>query len=58
MAVTPIAVTALEHDGIEKTREILKNYGATMLLMILPAATGVALVAEPAGFILGRVCTR
>ena len=54
MAVTPIAITALEHDGIEKTKEVLKNYGATLLLFILPAATGVALVAEPAGFILGE----
>lgn len=54
MAVTPIFITALEHDGIEKTKDILKNYGAILLLIILPAATGVALVAEPAGFILGE----
>lgn len=54
MAVTPIAITALEQDGIEKTKEVLKNYGATLLLLILPAATGIALVAEPAGFILGE----
>ena len=36
MAVTPIAITALEHDGIEKTQEILKTYGSTLLLLILP----------------------
>ncbi len=54
MAVTPVAITTLEHNGIEKTREVLKNYGATLLLIILPAATGIALVAEPAGFILGE----
>ena len=54
MAVTPIAITALEHDGIEKTQEILKTYGSTLLLLILPVATGIALVAEPAGFILGE----
>lgn len=54
MAVTPVAFTTLETHGIEKTKEVLKNYGATMLLLILPAATGIALVAEPAGFILGQ----
>ena len=54
MAVTPIAITALEHDGLEKTKQVLHDYGATLLLIILPAATGVALVAEPAGFILGQ----
>lgn len=54
MAVTPIAITALEHDGLEKTKKVLHDYGATLLLITLPAATGVALVAEPAGFILGE----
>lgn len=54
MAVTPVIIATLEHDGVEKTKEVLKNYGATMLLIILPAATGIALVAEPAGFILGE----
>ncbi|PHR57018.1 MAG: hypothetical protein COA43_12940 [Robiginitomaculum sp.] len=54
MAVTPVAIAAFEHDGIEKTQQVLKNYGATLLLLILPAATGIALVAEPAGFILGE----
>ncbi len=53
MAVTPIAVTALEQEGLEKTTQVLKNYGATLLLFVLPAATGIALVAEPAGLILG-----
>ena len=54
MAVTPVAITALEKDGMEKTQKVLKSYGATLLLIILPAATGIALVAEPAGFILGE----
>ncbi|MEE9272916.1 MAG: polysaccharide biosynthesis C-terminal domain-containing protein [Robiginitomaculum sp.] len=53
-AVTPIAITTLEQEGLEKTREVFKNFGEIMLLVILPAATGVALVAEPAGFILGE----
>lgn len=54
MAATPVAITMLEKDGVEKTKEVLGNYGATLLLIILPAATGIALVAEPAGFILGE----
>ena len=54
MAMTPIAITSLERDGLEKTKQVLKKYGELLLLMILPAATGIALVAEPAGFILGE----
>ena len=53
MAVTPIAITTLEQEGLEKTKKVLKSYGEFLLLIILPAATGIALVAEPAGFILG-----
>lgn len=54
MAVTPIAVTVLERDGLETSREVMKNYGAALLWITMPAATGIALVAEPAGFILGE----
>ncbi len=54
MAVTPIVVTALEKDGLERSREVFKNYGAILLWISMPAATGIALVAEPAGFILGE----
>ena len=54
MAVTPIAVTALEKEGLEKSREIMRDYGAALLWIAMPAATGIALVAEPAGFILGE----
>ncbi len=54
MAITPIAITSLEQDGLETTKKVLKNYGEILLLVILPAATGIALVAEPAGFILGE----
>lgn len=54
MAVTPVAVTAMEKEGTEKSREILKNYGATLLWITIPAATGIALVAKDAGFILGE----
>lgn len=54
MAVTPIAVTAMEKTGIEESRNVLKNYGAALLWITLPAATGIALVAPYAGFILGE----
>lgn len=54
MAVTPVAVTAMEKEGIAKSREILKNYGATLLWIAMPAATGIALVSKDAGFILGE----
>lgn len=54
MAVTPVAITAMEMDGTERSQEILKNYGATLLWIAVPAATGIALVAKDAGFILGE----
>lgn len=54
MAVTPIAVTAMEHDGMQQSQDILKNYGATLMWIAFPAATGIALVAQDAGFILGE----
>ncbi len=53
MAVTPIAITTLEHQGSEETRRILLSYSQTLLVLIVPAATGIALVASNAGFILG-----
>ncbi|NNE58543.1 MAG: lipopolysaccharide biosynthesis protein [Hellea sp.] len=54
MAVTPIAVTALEKEGLERSTKVLKDYGAALLWIAMPAATGIALIAEPAGFILGE----
>jgi len=54
MAVTPIAVTALEKEGLEKSKAVLKDYGSALLWIAMPAATGIALIAEPAGFILGE----
>ena len=54
MAVTPVAVTALEKSGTEQSRQILKSYGATLLWIAVPAATGIALVSADAGFILGE----
>ena len=54
MAATPMAVTALEKNGMEESQEIMKNYGALLLFVALPAATGMALVASNVGFILGE----
>lgn len=54
MAVTPIAVTAIEKEGLEKSQSVMRDYGAALLWIAMPAATGIALVAEPAGFILGE----
>lgn len=54
MAVTPVAVTAMEKSGTEESQKILKNYGATLLWIVVPAATGIALVSKDAGFILGE----
>lgn len=54
MAVTPIAVTALEKDGVEKSQEIMRDYGAALLWVAMPAAVGIALVSKEAGFILGE----
>ncbi len=54
MAVTPIAVTALEKEGLEKSKAILTDYGSALLWIAMPVATGLALIAEPAGFILGE----
>lgn len=54
MAVTPIAITAMEESGQERSREVMRNYGATLLWIAVPAATGIALVSQDAGFILGE----
>jgi len=54
MAVTPVAVTAMEKSGTEESKNILKTYGATLLWIAVPAATGIALVSTDAGFILGE----
>jgi len=54
MAVTPVAVTAMEKHGTAESSEILKNYGAALLWIAVPAAAGIALVSRDAGFILGE----
>jgi len=54
MAVTPVAITAMEQHGTEQSREILKGYGATLLWIAVPAAVGIALVSKDAGFVLGE----
>ena len=54
MAITPVAVTAIEKIGLKASQDIMRNYVTTLLFITLPAATGIALIAEPAGFILGE----
>ncbi|WP_371397556.1 polysaccharide biosynthesis C-terminal domain-containing protein [Fretibacter rubidus] len=54
MAFTPIAVTALEKQGLDQSRDVMKDYGAALLWIAMPAATGIALVAGDVGFILGE----
>ena len=54
MAITPVAVTAIEKTGIKASQDIMRDYVTAMLFITLPAATGIALIAEPAGFILGE----
>ena len=54
MAVTPVAITAMEQHGMQQTRKVLKGYGATLLWIAVPAAVGIALVSEDAGFLLGE----
>lgn len=54
MAVTPIAVTMLEQEGLEKSRIVMRDYGATLLWITMPAATGITLVSNELGFVLGE----
>lgn len=54
MAATPIAVTLMEREGVEGSKKIMKDYGASLLWIAMPAATGIALVAQEFGFILGE----
>ncbi len=54
MAITPIAVTTLEKTGLAKSQNVMRDYCNALLFITLPAATGIALIAEPAGFILGE----
>ena len=54
MAATPIAVTLMEREGVEGSKKIMKDYGASLLWIAMPAATGIALVSKEFGFILGE----
>ena len=54
MAMTPIAVTAFEQDGLERSVDVMRAYGAMLLWVTMPAAVGLMLVAEPLGFVLGE----
>ncbi len=54
MAVTPMAITALEKESARVSQNIMKDFGTTLLWLTMPAATGIALVSKDAGFILGE----
>jgi len=54
MALTPVIIQAVEKESAENALAIVKSCGAGMLWITLPMATGIALVAEPAGIILGE----
>jgi O-antigen/teichoic acid export membrane protein len=50
--ILPLALTALETDGVEKARTILKHYGEILLFITVPAAIGLALVARPLAHVM------
>ncbi len=54
LAVTPMLVRTLETAGEAECIEQLKHYGATLLLVTMPAAVGLGLVAQPASVLLGE----
>lgn len=54
LAVTPMLVRSLETDGLEACLKNMKHYGATLLLVTMPAAVGLGLVADPASILLGE----
>jgi len=54
MAIMPIAITTLERKGKDYANQILSDYGETLVILTLPAALGIALVSNEAGFILGE----
>lgn len=54
MALTPVIIRAVEKESAQRARAIVSSCGAGMLWIALPMATGIALVAKPAGIILGE----
>ncbi len=47
MAAAPLTIAALEHDGIDGARAMARKAFGLMALLGFPAATGLALVAQP-----------
>jgi len=54
MALTPVIIRAVEIETAQDALAIVKSCGAGMLWISMPMATGIALVAQPAGIILGE----
>lgn len=53
LAVTPHLVRTLEGSGLAACLKELKSYGAILLLVTMPAAAGLGLVAQPVSLLLG-----
>lgn len=53
LAVTPHLVRTLEGSGLKECLKELKSYGAILLLVTMPAAAGLGLVAQPMSLLLG-----
>lgn len=54
MALTPLVVKAAENDNPDDVSRLLETFGTGLLWIALPMATGLALVAEPAGIVFGE----
>jgi O-antigen/teichoic acid export membrane protein len=52
MAATPIAFSAMEHEGAPGAQRVLEKTAKTLILVVLPAAAGLAVVAEPMAAVL------
>lgn len=54
MAAVPLAISAFEREGRDKAKEVLAGYCDTLIIVTLPAAVGIALVAKEAVVVLGE----
>jgi len=52
--MSALLLTLMEKEGVEGSQKIMKDYGASLLWIAMPAATGIALVSKEFGFILGE----
>ncbi|WP_295446159.1 lipopolysaccharide biosynthesis protein [uncultured Thiodictyon sp.] len=52
MAAVPLAFAAMERDGPAAAREVMAKTAKTLVLLLLPCTTGLAIVAEPLAAVL------